>query len=98
MNQLRLPASFDYILSLDGIGPTEFVGWTTECQLRDFNRKLIAIIPSAWVDPTIPVALELVQLDTSKWKPGVAILDVIFTGPEGYVRTLENPIQWELVR
>ena len=47
MNQLRLPASFDYILSLDGIGPTEFVGWTTECQLRDFSRKLIAIIPSA---------------------------------------------------
>lgn len=98
MNRITRGASFDYVLSLDGIGPTDFVGWTTECYLRDFSGKLIATIPSQWVDPAVPVALELFEIDTSKWRLGTAVMDVHFTSPDGYVRTLEDKIQWEITQ
>ena len=98
MNRHRCGATFDYVLYLEGVSPTEFVGWSTECQMRNFDGKLLNVIPSAWVDESAPVAVSLLQLDTTKWKPGSVIVDVLFTDSEGYVRNLENPIQWELIR
>lgn len=98
MNRHTCGATFDYVLHLNGVGDTEFVNWTTECQLRDFSGKLLAVVESQWVDPAAPVSLALFTLDTSKWRPGVAMLDVAFTGPDGYVRTLRDPVQWELTR
>jgi len=98
MNQHTCGATFDYVLSLNGVEPTEFVNWTTECQMRDFSGKLLAIVESQWINPAAPVALALFEIDTSKWRPGVALMDVRFIGPDGYIRTLQEPIQWELTR
>jgi hypothetical protein len=98
MNKHSCGSTFDYVLSLEGVELTEFVGWTTLCNLRDFSGALIASIDSAWIDPAVPVALALMKLDTSTWRPGVATLNVKFTSPNGYVRTLKEPVNWELVK
>lgn len=96
MNKHPCGSTFDYVLSLTGIDPSDFLGWTTVCQLRNFNGALISEIESTWVDPAAPVALTLFKLDTSTWRPGAASLNVKFTSPSGYVRSLKDPVEWEL--
>jgi hypothetical protein len=89
--------TFDYVLSLTGVEPTEFVGWNTRCQIRDSQGRLIDEIDSEWVNPAQPIALSLFKMDTTGWNPGFASLNVQFIRiVDGYTRSLEDPLEWEL--
>lgn len=94
----RCGNTFDYLLSLDDVGPTEFVGWSLLCQMRDNFGQLIDTIDASWVDPAAPTAIYLFKLETSNWKPGFASLNIRFTGPDGYDRSLLEPIKFNLER
>lgn len=90
--------TFDYMLSLTDVDPTDFVGWTLLCQMRNASGQLIDTIDATWNDPAVPIAVDIFKLDTSQWKPGPATLNIRFTGPDGYERSLLQPIYWQLER
>lgn len=90
--------TFDYVLSLTDIDPADFVGWTLLCQMRNASGQLIDTIDAQWVDPATPIAIALFKLDTNGWKPGPATMNIRFTGPDDYARSLLEPIDWQLER
>lgn len=72
--------SFDYIATIPStFADGYFVDWIVTCQVRTAKyQDLIADIAPAWVDPLTTRQVRLLQISTSSWPVGNAIMDVQF--------------------
>lgn len=90
----KIGDTFLYLATLNGVSPGDLVGYTPTSQVRSaITGSLYGQAQCIWADVGATDQVQLFVSDTTRWRPGPALLDVQFTrAADGFVRsTLTMP-------